>query len=268
MVLDNNTHTLKLKSGRARHAATPGHLEVIRSILQAVRRPRARRLRRRRSPRCSRVRPHRRRGDGRPREADQLDRRHRRRQLPRQRSARSSGNVVITQGTMTIHADRITFRQNPDNSMSATAWGNPVTLPAEARRLRRIFRGLRPARRVRRNEAAARALRPRAAAPQPGRDPQQLHFVQHGDREFAKAEGRRGVVAAAESGGAGARVRGVFQPKSDTPLRPKGKDAPRPPDKGRAAPPPAAVAAAAGRAQVRDRSHAARRSDRRRAART
>ncbi len=38
-----------------------------------------------------------------------------------------SGNVVITQGTMTIRADKITFKQNADNSISATALGNPIT---------------------------------------------------------------------------------------------------------------------------------------------
>ncbi len=38
-----------------------------------------------------------------------------------------TGNVVITQGTMTIRAERITFRQNADNSISATAHGNPIT---------------------------------------------------------------------------------------------------------------------------------------------
>ena len=37
------------------------------------------------------------------------------------------GNVVITQGTLTIRADRIDFKQNADNSLSATAFGNPVS---------------------------------------------------------------------------------------------------------------------------------------------
>jgi lipopolysaccharide export system protein LptA len=36
------------------------------------------------------------------------------------------GNVVITQGTLTIKADRIDFKQNADNSLSATAYGNPI----------------------------------------------------------------------------------------------------------------------------------------------
>ena len=38
-----------------------------------------------------------------------------------------NGNVVITQGTLTIKADRIDFKQNADNSLSATAFGNPVS---------------------------------------------------------------------------------------------------------------------------------------------
>ncbi len=38
-----------------------------------------------------------------------------------------TGNVTITQGTLMLHADRITFKQNPDNSISATAYGNPVS---------------------------------------------------------------------------------------------------------------------------------------------
>ena len=38
-----------------------------------------------------------------------------------------TGNVVITQGTLTIRADKINFKQNADNSLSATAFGNPIS---------------------------------------------------------------------------------------------------------------------------------------------
>ena len=38
-----------------------------------------------------------------------------------------TGNVVITQGTLTIRADRINFKQNADNSLSAIAVGNPIS---------------------------------------------------------------------------------------------------------------------------------------------
>ncbi len=37
-----------------------------------------------------------------------------------------SGNVTITQGTIVLHANHVTFKRNPDNSFSATAFGNPV----------------------------------------------------------------------------------------------------------------------------------------------
>ncbi|MGH8712382.1 MAG: lipopolysaccharide transport periplasmic protein LptA [Casimicrobiaceae bacterium] len=43
------------------------------------------------------------------------------------KSGELAGHVVVTQGTLSIHADRIVFHQNPDNSLSATAYGNPVT---------------------------------------------------------------------------------------------------------------------------------------------
>ena len=43
------------------------------------------------------------------------------------KSGSLKGNVVLTQGTMTIRADRIDFKQNPDNSVSATVYGNPLS---------------------------------------------------------------------------------------------------------------------------------------------
>ena len=44
------------------------------------------------------------------------------------RGGNLAGNVIITQGTLEIRADRIVFRQNADNSLSATAFGNPVAI--------------------------------------------------------------------------------------------------------------------------------------------
>lgn len=42
--------------------------------------------------------------------------------------SRWSGNVVITQGTMLIKADRVEIRQTPDGYHQATAWGLPGAL--------------------------------------------------------------------------------------------------------------------------------------------
>jgi lipopolysaccharide export system protein LptA len=41
--------------------------------------------------------------------------------------SRFSGNVVITQGTMRIQADRVEIRQTPDGYHQATAWGTAGT---------------------------------------------------------------------------------------------------------------------------------------------
>ena len=134
------------------------------------------------------------------------------------------GHVVITQGTMVIHADKITFRQNADNSMSATAYGNPLTFRQKRDGFDEYFEGF--AQRAEYDgtkqllELFDRALLRR------NQDEIRSNYISYNTAtEFAKAEGRGGVVAAPESGGAGARVRGVFQPRSDTPMPgSKGKD--------------------------------------------
>jgi lipopolysaccharide export system protein LptA len=43
------------------------------------------------------------------------------------RTATLKGNVVLTQGTMIVRGDRIEFKQNDDNSVSAKVWGNPLS---------------------------------------------------------------------------------------------------------------------------------------------
>ncbi len=153
------------------------------------------------------------------------------------------GHVVITQGTMVIHAEKITFRQNPDNSMSATAWGSPITFRQKRDGFDEYFEGF--AQRAEYDgtkqllELFDRALLRR------NQDEIRSNYISYNTAtEFAKAEGRGGVVAAPESGGAGARVRGVFQPKSDTPMpgKSKDKDAAKtsPKAASKAAPPPVA----------------------------
>jgi len=128
-----------------------------------------------------------------------------------------SGNVVITQGTLTIRADKITFRQNADNSMSATAIGNPVAFRQKRDGVDEYYEGY--AQRAEYDgskqllELFDRALLKR------GQDEIRSNYISYNSgTEVFKAEGR----AAAASGPAptteDARVRGVFQPKSDSPL--------------------------------------------------
>ena len=137
-----------------------------------------------------------------------------------------SGNVVITQGTLSIRADRIDFRQNPDNSVSATAYGNPVTVRQKRDGSDEYYEAY--AQRVEYDgskdfiELFDRALLRR------GQDEIRSNYISYNAAtEVFKAEGRADTPAGADAG-PGPRVRGVFQPKSDAPLVPgKAKDAPK-----------------------------------------
>ncbi len=134
-----------------------------------------------------------------------------------------SGNVVITQGTMTIHADRITFKQNPDNSVSATAYGNPVSFRQKRDGYDEYFEGF--AQRAEYDGSKQVLQLFDRALLRRGQDEIRSNYISYnsGTEQF-KAEGRPDEPPTGELGGPGARVRGVFQPKSEAPLLPKGKD--------------------------------------------
>jgi lipopolysaccharide export system protein LptA len=125
-----------------------------------------------------------------------------------------AGNVVVTQGTLSIHADRITFRQNPDNSLSATAYGNPVTFREKRDGVDEYYEGF--AQRIvydgqkRFVELFDNALLKK------GSDQIRSNYISYdAATESFKAEGRpdSGTAASGEVP-LGARVRGVFQPES------------------------------------------------------
>jgi lipopolysaccharide export system protein LptA len=125
-----------------------------------------------------------------------------------------AGNVIITQGTMTIRADRIKFRQNADNSVSATAYGNPITFRQKREGTDQYFEGY--AHRAEYDgekellELFDRALLKR------GQDEIRSNYISYNTKtELFRAEGRPDSPAAPADGAPGARVRGVFQPKDD-----------------------------------------------------
>lgn len=140
-----------------------------------------------------------------------------------------SGNVVITQGTITIRADKITFKQNPDNSMSATAYGNPVSFRQKRDGIDEYYEGF-AQRAVYDGGNDLLELFDRALLKK-GQDEIRSNYVSYNAKtEVFKAEGRPDAPAAVE--GPGARVRGVFQPKdANSPAKAgdksadKGKDA-------------------------------------------
>jgi lipopolysaccharide export system protein LptA len=128
------------------------------------------------------------------------------------------GNVVITQGTMTIRADRIDFKQNPDNSLSATAYGNPVSFRQKKDDTDEYFEGF-AQRAVYDGQKQVLELFDRALLKQ-GSDEIRSNYVSYNSATgIFKAEGRPDAPGVE---GPGDRVRGVFQPRSETPFGPKG----------------------------------------------
>jgi len=123
------------------------------------------------------------------------------------------GNVILTQGTLTIHADKIVFHQNPDNSVSASAYGNPLTFREKRDNVNEYYEGV--AQRAEYDgqkrflELFDRALLRK------GTDEIRSNYISYNaETEFFKAEGRPDSrPAAAGESPLGARVRGVFQPQ-------------------------------------------------------
>lgn len=142
-----------------------------------------------------------------------------------------TGNVIITQGTLTLRADRIVFKQNPDNSLSATAYGNPVAIRQKRDDVDEYYEGY--ARRIEYDGSKDLVELFDNALLKRGQDEIRSNYVSYNvAKELFKAEGRAGTTP--DPSGPGTRVRGMFQPKSDLALPGKDKDAPKDAGKGAA----------------------------------
>lgn len=132
-----------------------------------------------------------------------------------------TGNVIITQGTLSIRADRIVFKQNADNSLSATAYGNPVAIRQKREGVDEYYEGY--AQRVEYDGAKELVELFDRALLKRGHDEIRSNYVSYNTAtEVFKAEGRESTVP--DPTGPGSRVRGMFQPRSDPTLPGKTKD--------------------------------------------
>jgi lipopolysaccharide export system protein LptA len=133
------------------------------------------------------------------------------------------GNVVITQGTLSIKADRIDFKQNADNSLSATAYGNPIAFRQKKDDSDEFYEGF-AQKAVYDGTKDLLELFDRALLRQ-GSDEIRSNYISYNSTNgIFRAEGRPDTPGAAN--GPGSKVRGTFQPKSDSPLgKGAGKDA-------------------------------------------
>ena len=134
------------------------------------------------------------------------------------------GNVVITQGTLTIHADKIDFKQNPDNSLSATAYGNPIDFREKKEGSDDYYEGY-AQRAVYNGQTHTLELYDNALLKEGNNEFRGNYISYNSDTNFMKAEGRPNAPGGE---GPGPRVQGVFEPRSDSPL---GGAKPSSPDK-------------------------------------
>ena len=125
------------------------------------------------------------------------------------------GNVVITQGTLTIKANRIDFKQNADNSLSATAVGNPLAFRQKRDDADGYYEGW--AQRAEYDGQKENLELFDNAILKRGADEIRSNYISYNSAtEQFKAEGRASTVPpAAGDIGRSDRVRGMFQPKSD-----------------------------------------------------
>jgi lipopolysaccharide export system protein LptA len=124
------------------------------------------------------------------------------------------GNVVITQGTLTIHADRIQFHQNPDNSVSATATGNPVSFREKRDGTDDYYEGF-AQRIVYDGVKRVVELFDRALLKRTGDELRGNYISYNAETNIFKAEGRPDSrPPAAGEPPLGSRVRGVFLPQA------------------------------------------------------
>jgi len=122
------------------------------------------------------------------------------------------GNVIITQGTLSIRADRIVFKQNADNSLSATAYGSPVAIRQKRDGVDEYYEGY--AQRVEYDGSKDFVQLFDHALLRRGQDEIRSNYVSYNvATELFTAEGRPGKEPDPE--GPGARVRGTFQPKGE-----------------------------------------------------
>lgn len=127
------------------------------------------------------------------------------------------GNVVITQGTLTIRANRIDFKQNADNSLSATVLGSPLAFRQKRDDADGYYEGW--AQRAEYDGQKEQLELFDNAILKRGADEIRSNYIAYNAAtELFKAEGRASTVpSAAGDVGRNDRVRGTFQPKSDGP---------------------------------------------------
>ena len=126
------------------------------------------------------------------------------------------GNVVITQGTLTIKANRIDFKQNADNSLSATVLGNPLAFRQKRDDAEGYYEGW--AQRAEYDGQKEQLELFDNAILKRGTDEIRSNYISYNSAtELFRAEGRPATTPIPGDAGRNDRVRGTFQPKENPP---------------------------------------------------
>lgn len=130
------------------------------------------------------------------------------------KTATFTGNVVLTQGTLSIRADRMVVKQDADGFQSGSAWGNPVSLKQKREGVDEYVEGW--GQRLEYDGKADRVQLFENARLRRGQDEVRGNYISYDSRtEFFQVTG--GGAAAATADNPKGRVRAVIQPKKKQP---------------------------------------------------
>jgi lipopolysaccharide export system protein LptA len=114
-------------------------------------------------------------------------------------------NVIVTQGTMQIRAEKVIVQQFPDGTQNATAWGKPVSFRQKREGMDEYVEGFGERLEYRGKDEQVSFFN--QARVRRGQDELRGNFISYNAHtEFFEAKG--------SEAGRGGRVRGVFQPSS------------------------------------------------------
>jgi len=125
-----------------------------------------------------------------------------------------TGNVILTQGTLVIHADKLVVREDAQGFQHGTSYGNPTTFKQKMEGSDQYISG--SAQRIEYDGRMDKIQLYTKAWVKRGEDVVHGSYIMYdAGAEYAEVIG--GGSQAASSGGSDGRVRAVIQPKKTTP---------------------------------------------------
>ncbi len=127
-----------------------------------------------------------------------------------------TGNVVLSQGSLVIHADSLIVREDSGGFQHSTALGNPTTFKQKLEGKNEYIQG--SAQRIEYDGRMDKVQLYRKASVKRGEDTVQGDYISYdANAEYAEVIGGKKSL---EGGPSSGRVRAIIQPKNKTPSKP------------------------------------------------